>query len=175
MLACLVTWKFGGVLLRMLEQLSGRDWSWDQVASDEQDAVSKELTARILIVDDDPHFLRVLARILSSENFLVSSAGAACDAIEVLKSAQFDLIISDLRMPDCDGLGFLKSLRKEGNNVPVIILTAYGEVDTYLAAINAGANQYLSKPIQSDDLLRIVRFCLRSQAKDHETPPPDRF
>jgi DNA-binding response OmpR family regulator len=123
-----------------------------------------ELTGRILIIDDDPHFLRVLARILSGEKFLVTSAAGAGDAIELIKSAQFDLVISDLRMPDYDGLSFLETLRHDGNNVPVIILTAYGEVDTYLAAMNAGANEYLNKPIQSDELLRIVRYCLRSRA-----------
>jgi two-component system response regulator AtoC len=149
----------------MHEQLSSGDWNWDQVALDKQDVVGMELTGRILIVDDDPHFLRVLGRILASENFRVTSAGGACDALEALKSAQFDLIISDLRMPDCDGVGFLESLRHEGNNVPVIILTAYGEVDTYLAAMNAGATEYLNKPIQSDNLLRIVRFLLRSHAQ----------
>jgi two-component system response regulator AtoC len=146
----------------MLEQVNGRDWN--QVARDEHDAVGMELTGRILIIDDEPHFLRVLARILSGEKFLVTSAAGAGDAIELIKSAQFDLVISDLRMPDYDGLSFLETLRHDGNNVPVIILTAYGEVDTYLAAMNAGANEYLNKPIQSDELLRIVRYCLRSRA-----------
>jgi len=151
----------------MLEQVNGQEWN--QVARNGQDAVSMEFTGRILIVDDDPHFLRVLARILSGENFLVTSAGGACDALELLKSAQFDLIISDLRMPECDGVGFLEALRQSGNNVPVIILTAYGEVDTYLAAMNAGATEYLNKPIHSDELLRIVRSCLRSRAHRRNT------
>ncbi len=128
-----------------------------------------ELTGRILLVDDDPHFLRVLARILSGEKFLVTSTGGACDALELLKSTQFDLIISDLRMPDCDGLSFLEALRQAGNKVPVIILTAYGEVDTYLAAMNAGATEYLNKPIHSDELLRVVRSCLRSRGNRRKT------
>jgi DNA-binding response OmpR family regulator len=156
----------------MLEQVNGRDWN--QVARDEHDAVGMELTGRILIIDDDPHFLRVLARILSGEKFLVTSAAGAGDAIELIKSAQFDLVISDLRMPDYDGLSFLETLRHDGNNVPVIILTAYGEVDTYLAAMNAGANEYLNKPIQSDELLRIVRCCLRSRANRRHTTSSDR-
>jgi len=155
----------------MLEQVNGQDWN--QVARDGQDAVSMELTGRILIVDDDPHFLRVLARILSGENFLVSSAGGACDALELVKNAQFDLIISDLRMPECDGLSFLEGLRQGGNDAPVIILTAYGEVDTYLAAMNAGATEYLNKPIHSDELLRIVRSCLRSRANRRKTVSSD--
>jgi len=155
----------------MLEQVNGQDWN--QVARDGQEAVSMQPTGRILIVDDDPHFLRVLARILSGENFLVTSAGGACDALELVKSAQFDLIISDLRMPECDGLSFLEALRQGGKNVPVIILTAYGEVDTYLAAMNAGATEYLNKPIHSDELLRIVRSCLRSRANRRNTVSSD--
>ena len=146
----------------MLEHVNGRDWN--QVAPNGRDPASAELTGRILIVDDDPHFLRVLGRILSGENFQVTSAGGACDALELIKSTQFDLIISDLRMPDCDGLNFLEALRRDGKNVPVIILTAYGEVDTYLAAMNAGAIEYLNKPIHSEELLRIVRSCLRARA-----------
>ena len=155
----------------MLEQVNGQDWN--QVARDGQEAVSMQPTGRILIVDDDPHFLRVLARILSGENFLVTSAGGACDALELVKSAQFDLIISDLRMLECDGLSFLEALRQGGKNVPVIILTAYGEVDTYLAAMNAGATEYLNKPIHSDELLRIVRSCLRSRANRRNTVSSD--
>jgi len=154
----------------MLEQVNGQDWN--HVAWDKRDTAGMELTGRILIVDDDPHFLRVLARILSGENFLVTSAGGACDALELLKSAQFDLIISDLRMPECDGLNFLEALRRDGNNVPVIILTAYGEVDTYLEAMNAGATEYLNKPIQSDELLRIVRSCLHLRAHRRRAVSP---
>lgn len=74
--------------VEMLEHVNGRDWN--QLARDGQDAAAMELTGRILIVDDDPHFLRVLARILSGENFHVTSAGGACDALELVKSAQFD-------------------------------------------------------------------------------------
>jgi len=157
--------------VEMLEHVNGRDWN--QLARDGQDAAAMELTGRILIVDDDPHFLRVLARILSGENFLVTSAGGACDALELIKSAQFDLVISDLRMPECDGLNFLEALRRDGNKVPVIILTAYGEVDTYLAAMNAGATEYLNKPIHSDELLKTVRSCLRARANRRHTVSPN--
>jgi two-component system, response regulator, stage 0 sporulation protein F len=155
----------------MLEKVNDQDWN--HVARDGQDVAGMELTARILIVDDDPHFLRVLARILSGENFLVTSAGGACDALELVRSAQFDLVISDLRMPECDGLNFLESLRRTGNTAPVIILTAYGEVDTYLAAMNAGATEYLVKPIQSDELLKIVRSCLRSRKRRRQPVESD--
>lgn len=126
------------------------------------ETVGQALPGRILVVDDDPHFLRVLSRVLSGEKFQVSASSGACDAIEILRRAQFDLIICDLRMPECDGLNFLQAVRRDGNDVPVIILTAYGEVETYLEAMNAGATEYLNKPINSEELLKVVRSCLNS-------------
>jgi len=127
-----------------------------------RNAVSRQLTGRILIVDDDPHFLRVLSRILTGERFHVSTAIGVREAVELLQETAFDVIICDLRMPERDGLCFLREIRAAGSKVPVIILTAYGEVDTYLEAMNAGASEYLSKPIGSEELLRAVRGCIQT-------------
>ena len=129
-----------------------------------ENSMSEELTGRILVIDDDPHFLRVLSRILSGEKFQVTPAAGACEAIELLRANRYDLVISDLRMPDYDGLNLLQEVRRGGNQVPIIILTAYGEVDTYLEAMNAGATEYLNKPINSDELVRVVRSCLRAHS-----------
>ena len=150
----------------MWETLSKSEWK----AEEAKEPVGQELTGRILVVDDDPHFLRVLSRVLSGENFQVTAAAGACEAIEILRSAKFDLIICDLRMPECDGLNFLQAVRQAGNDVPVIILTAYGEVETYLEAMNAGATEYLNKPIKSEDLLKVVRSCLHTHQnrKNHK-------
>ena len=141
---------------------------WDAVEHSEQEgtlgaggSAGEEISGRILIIDDDPHFLRVLQRILSGEQFSVAATSNPCDAIELVRSNNFELIICDLRMPDCDGLNLLHAIRSAGNEVPVIILTAYGEVDTYLEAMNAGATEYLNKPIKSDELVQVVRNCLR--------------
>ncbi len=141
---------------------------WDAVEHSGQEARSgagesagEEISGRILIIDDDPHFLRVLQRILSGEKFVVTATSNPCDAVELLRSSNFNLIICDLRMPDCDGLNLLQAIRGAGNEIPVIILTAYGEVDTYLEAMNAGATEYLNKPIKSDELVQVVRNCLR--------------
>ena len=123
--------------------------------------MSEETHGRILIIDDDPHFLRVLQRILSGEKFVVTATSNSCDAVDLLRSGNFDLIICDLRMPDCDGLNLLQAIRSAGSEIPVIILTAYGEVDTYLEAMNAGATEYLNKPINTDELVQVVRNCLR--------------
>ena len=142
---------------------------WDAVEQPERKAsspgangsVAGEVSGQILIIDDDPHFLRILQRILSSERFTVMATSNPCQALEVLRSSSFDLVICDLRMPDCDGLNILQTIRTAGSEIPVIILTAYGEVDTYLEAMNAGATEYLNKPIKSDELIQVVRNCLR--------------
>jgi two-component system response regulator HydG len=113
---------------------------------------------------DDPYFLRVLNRILTDENFQVTMASKAVEAEQALHESSFDVVISDLRLPDGDGVSILESLRRAGSSVPVVILTAYGEVDSYLAAMNAGAVEYLNKPVKSEELLGVVRNCVRPRA-----------
>ncbi len=137
----------------------------------EKHSMTGELTGRILIVDDDPYFLRVLSRILSGENFLVKTAEGAAQAAQVLKENSFDVVISDLRLPDGDGLSVLQELRKTGSEAPVVILTAYGEVDSYLEAMNAGATEYLNKPVKSEELISVVRNCLRARTAAPEPTP----
>ena len=134
--------------------------------------VEPEISGRILLIDDDPHFLRILQRILSGEKFQVTASSNPCEALGLLRSGKFDLIICDLRMPDCDGLNLLQTIRGAGNEIPVVILTAYGEVDTYLEAMNAGATEYLNKPINSDELIAVVRKCLRRGNNRHKNEPP---
>ncbi len=116
--------------------------------------------SRILLIDDDPFFLRILQRFLSEERYESTACSNACEALGLLHSGKFHLVICDLRMPGCDGLTLLHEIRNGGNIIPVVILTAYGEVDTYLEAMNAGATEYLNKPINSADLLAVVRECL---------------
>jgi two-component system response regulator HydG len=123
-----------------------------------------EPAGRVLIIDDDPYFLRVLSRILTGENFLVKTAEGTAQAGQALREDSFDVVISDLRLPDGDGLTILQELRKAGTDTPVVILTAYGEVDSYLAAMNAGAMEYLNKPVKTEELLAVIRKCLHSRA-----------
>lgn len=127
-----------------------------------EDDMNNEGKARILIVDDDPFFLRVITRILTREHFEVEAASGAEEAVRILKGQKFDVMVSDLRLPDGDGISLVESLRRAGDSTPVVILTAYGEVDSYLEAMNAGANEYLNKPVRSEDLIRVLRNCLRA-------------
>jgi DNA-binding NtrC family response regulator len=117
--------------------------------------------SHILIVDDDAFFTKVLRIILTGENLQVRSAASVGEARALLREMSFDVIISDLRMPDGDdGLSLLEQLRAEGNPVPFIMLTGYGEVNNYMVAMNAGATDYLNKPVKAEDLLAIIQNCL---------------
>ena len=119
-----------------------------------------ETGGSILIIDDDPHFLRILQRILSEAGYQPTTCPNSREALGLVRSGKFNLIICDLRMPECDGLDVLRAIREGGNAVPVIILTAYGEVESYLDAMNAGAAEYLNKPVMSEDLIDAVRRCM---------------
>jgi DNA-binding NtrC family response regulator len=130
----------------------------DQAAKDENFSAGK---GRILIVDDDRFFTKVLRIILTGENFQVSCAVSLAEARALLRQTCFDVIISDLRMPDGDdGLSLLEQLRAEGNPVPFIMLTGYGEVSNYMVAMNAGATEYLNKPVRSEELFAAIENCL---------------
>jgi DNA-binding NtrC family response regulator len=131
----------------------------DQAAQNESSGAGK---GRILIVDDDRFFTKVLRIILTGENFQVNSAVSLAEARALLRETRFDVIISDLRMPDGDdGLSLLEQLRAEGNPVPFIMLTGYGEVGNYMVAMNAGATEYLNKPVRAEELFAAIQNCLR--------------
>jgi DNA-binding NtrC family response regulator len=133
--------------------------------------VSVNVRARILIVDDDPHFLRILQRMLLEEDLQATTCTNSCEALGLLRSGKFGLVISDLRMPGCDGLHLLEAIRNAGNKIPVIILTAYGEPENYLEALNAGATEFLNKLMDFSDLLTVVRRCLNRTSPPRPHPP----
>lgn len=127
--------------------------------------VRPALRGRILIVDDDRFFTKVLKIILTGEAFEVSSAATLVEARALLRLTPFDVIISDLRIPDGnDGLALLQELRAEENRIPFIMLTGYGDVDNYMLAMNAGASDYLNKPVEAEELLTVIERCLRRRS-----------
>jgi two-component system, NtrC family, response regulator HydG len=136
----------------------------DKLLTSDQNAKGRgpsSTKGHILIVEDDPFFTKVLRIILTGEDFEVSSAATLGEARVLLGGLTFDVIISDLRMPDGDdGLLLLEELRRKGNPVPFIMLTGYGEVDNYMVAMNAGASDYLNKPVKAEELIAVIENCL---------------
>ncbi len=136
------------------------------------DTQEKPLAGRLLIVDDDEFFCRVLSILLTRQAFEVCCAPGVDAAMGLLATQSFDAIVTDLRMPgSSDGLTLVEKIRSTNQDVPIIILTAYGEVDNYMRAMNLGATEYLNKPVSSEDLLAIIRSYLKLRDQEPEPQP----
>ncbi len=112
---------------------------------------------RILIVDDDPGQRSLLDSFLRSQGFETVVADSGERALELLRTGKFDMMISDVRMPGLTGLETLRLARKEHATLPVLLVTAYTDVRDAVGAMRDGAVNYLSKPIDLDELLASVR------------------
>lgn len=112
----------------------------------------------VLVVDDDAGLREMLELLLAAKGYDVLTADGVASAFERMGEHDFDLILSDVRMPGGGGKALLERLRSEGDLTPVILLTAYGTIDDAVAVLKMGATDYLQKPFDKDDLLlRIER------------------
>lgn len=111
---------------------------------------------RILIVDDEERMCEGLRRLLSKEGYTVITAQNGIIALEEAGKEAVDAALIDVKMPEMDGITLLRELKKRNPNLGVIMMTAYGDVDTYLTATNLGAVEYLMKPINFDELKKIL-------------------
>jgi DNA-binding NtrC family response regulator len=111
---------------------------------------------RLLIVDDEPEILSVLKDQLEEDGIQIQTASAGKQALELCERESFDAILSDLNMPQMDGLKFLKNLRDRGNQTPFVVLTGYGDKDKAVQALKLGAFDFLEKPWSSDQLEEVV-------------------
>ena len=112
--------------------------------------------ANLLLVDDDPSLLKLLGMRLSSEGFRVTTAESGHDALRVLGREQIDLVISDLRMDEMDGMALFAEIQKRQPGMPVIILTAHGSIPDAVAATQQGVFGFLTKPVDRDALYKAI-------------------
>jgi len=122
----------------------------------------------ILVVDDDLHILEVLEARLSSAEFHVFIATGATEALEILKEHTVDLMISDVRMPGMNGMELLGKALALCPGLPVIFLTAYGNIPDAVGAVKAGATDYLTKPFDGRELLLKVRSVLKARGASRQ-------
>ncbi|MBD3290990.1 response regulator, partial [candidate division KSB1 bacterium] len=108
--------------------------------------------ASILVVDDDKNILLFLREILARMGHELTTADNGAKALEILEEKGFDLIVSDLQMPWVDGISVLKASKKKDPDTEVLILTGYGSIKSAVRAMKAGAFEYLSKPVDVDEL-----------------------
>ncbi|MGN1184365.1 MAG: response regulator transcription factor [Oliverpabstia sp.] len=118
---------------------------------------------RLLLAEDEKALSKALTAILERNNYSVDAVYDGQAALEYLETGNYDGVILDIMMPKVDGITVLKEIRRRGNLIPVILLTAKSEVDDKVAGLDAGANDYLAKPFHSKELLARIRAMTRTQ------------
>ena len=118
---------------------------------------------RLLLAEDERSLSRALVTILEKNNYTVDAVYNGEDALSFLQSGSYDAAILDIMMPKMDGITVLKRLRAQGNPVPIIMLTAKSEIDDKVLGLDSGANDYLTKPFDTKELLARIRAMTRSQ------------
>ncbi len=122
----------------------------------------------LLVVDDEPQMLIAINETLRRNGYSITTAGSGMEAIKRLKEKYYQLVITDMRMPEISGLDLLRKVKNLAPQTPVILLTAYGTIQNAVDAMKYGAFDYLLKPFSSDSLENIVRRALDSTSRKQE-------
>lgn len=117
--------------------------------------------SKVLVVEDNPKVSRFLLRVLSDEGLVADSCENGDDAVAQTKNGVYDLVILDWMLPNKDGLSVCRELRRAGNNVPILMLTARGEVRERVLGLESGADDYLVKPFEVEELVARIHALLR--------------
>jgi two-component system phosphate regulon response regulator OmpR len=119
------------------------------------------MSFHILVIDDDNRIRELLEKYLIRNDFVVSTSSNVKEARILMQKYAFDLIIADYMMPEESGVSFLINLRKENDMVPVIMLTALGEIENKIEGLTAGADDYLPKPFEPKELILRIKNILK--------------
>ena len=118
---------------------------------------------RILLAEDERSLSRAVVALLEKNNYSADAVYDGAEALEYLVAENYDAVILDIMMPKMDGLTVLRKLRERGSHVPVLMLTAKSEVEDKVAGLDTGANDYLTKPFATAELLARIRAMTRTQ------------
>ncbi len=135
----------------------------------------KNSNGSILIIDDDNFICEILSRHLQNNNYLTQTAISQRSALESFKKGEFDLVLCDYRLPDGSGLDVLQKMRAMQYNMPVIIMTAYADVRMAVKLIKMGAADYITKPIQQEELLLLIKNLLSKKVEEPVSNPKTSF
>jgi two-component system KDP operon response regulator KdpE len=127
--------------------------------------------ATILIVDDEPPIRRLLRTSLASQGFEVIEAATGDGALAELERSSPDLVILDLGLPDIDGLDVIRTLRENGNAVPILVLSSRSDEKGKVDALDLGADDYVTKPFGTAELFARIRAALRHRLQQQGEPP----
>lgn len=118
---------------------------------------------KLLLVEDEQSLSKALMAILGHNGYTVDAVYDGVEALEYLEMGEYDGVILDIMMPRMDGMTALQKIREKGNQIPILMLTAKSEVDDKVAGLDNGANDYLTKPFASKELLARIRAMTRTQ------------
>lgn len=116
---------------------------------------------RILVVEDERDLNRIITKHLKKNNYSVDSCFDGQEALDFISYSEYDLIITDIMMPNVDGYEFIDKLRANKNNTPVIMLTAKDTLEDKIVGLDSGADDYIVKPFEFDELLARIRVLMR--------------
>src|SRR5450432_1803810 len=123
----------------------------------------------VLIVDDEPDLVELVTLTLERMNLATAPAGNLATARELLSQRHFDLCLTDMRLPDGDGLDLVAWIEQHQPQLPVAVITAHGNIETAVRALKAGAFDFVSKPLDLGVLRRLVAVAIRLGETDHTT------
>jgi len=126
---------------------------------------------KILLIEDDIAFCKLLEKFLIKKAYEVTTTFSAAEAREAVKNESFDLILTDLRLPDSDGIGLMSEFKNSHPHIPVILMTGYSDVNTAVKAIKNGAADYISKPFNPDEVLLVITNALQAPKEEVEQAP----
>ena len=125
---------------------------------------------KVWIVDDDKSIRWVLEKALKSADVDITSFSHPDNVLERINKEEPDVIITDIRMPSMDGISLLDRIKQHSPNIPVIIMTAYSDLDRAVSAFQGGAYEYLSKPFDVDEVISLVRRAIADRQTDNVLP-----
>jgi len=120
------------------------------------------MAEKILIVDDEPDMLKLLSMILRERtSYAVTTTNNPVEALDLAKKERFDIVISDLKMPGLDGIELIDAIKKVDEDIPIIIMTAYGTVESATEAIQKGGFDFITKPFRKEQILFTIDKALK--------------
>jgi two-component system response regulator AtoC len=117
----------------------------------------KNTLKNVLVIDDEDNMRHMLSALLTGEGYRVDTASDGMDALNLLQTKEFDFILCDIRMPKMDGLAFLKAAESAGRTDTVIMMSAFGTIDTAVEAMKLGAYDFISKPFKTDEVVLVLK------------------
>src|SRR5437773_11911964 len=142
-------------------------------AYDDYRPLQGELVKPVWIVDDDRSIRWVLEKALAREGIAYKTFASAREVLQALQQSQPQVLVSDIRMPGESGLTLLNNVRERFPHVPVIIMTAYSDLDSAVSAFQGGAYEYLPKPFDVDHAIELVRRALEESSRQVEAAPAE--